>query len=281
MLNPAEHRCQVNGNLFVPIDSVLSRASGERRHDAFATLARCASNSVAAPRREEPVQLKHRTWITTLSVAAILIGSAQVSNAAVASFVAEGARRGSPAQQPASVSASAARLREDMRKLWSDHVIWTREYIVAAIAGSPDANAAATRLLKNQDDIGGAVAGFYGKDAGDKLTGLLKQHILIAVDLIAAAKANDQTKYAATDQRWKRNGEAIADFLSQANPNWPKATLASMMATHLATTTKEVVARLNKKWDEDTAAFDEVYTHILHMADALSDGIINQFPQKF
>ena len=82
-----------------------------------------------------------------------------------------------------------------MRKLWSDHVIWTREYIVAAIDGSPDAKAAATRLLKNQDDIGGAVAGFYGKDAGDKLAGLLKQHIMIAVDLIAAAKADDQVEY--------------------------------------------------------------------------------------
>lgn len=178
-------------------------------------------------------------------------------------------------------SASAAGLREDMRRLWSDHVIWTREYIVAAVDGSPDAKAAATRLLKNQEDIGGAVAGFYGKDAGDKLTGLLKQHILIAVDLVAAAKANDQAKYNATDEQWKKNGAEIAGFLSQANPNWPKATLATMMETHLATTTKEVVARLNKKWDEDVAAFDEVYTHILHMADALSDGIVKQFPEKF
>lgn len=215
------------------------------------------------------------------SIAVILIGGAQVGNAAGASFVAVGARRNSAVQHPRAASVNAARLREDMRRLWSDHVIWTREYIVAAIEGSPDANAAATRLLKNQDDIGGAVAGFYGKDAGDRLTGLLKQHILIAVDLVAAAKANDQAKYTATDQRWKKNGEEIADFLSQANPNWPKATLASMMAAHLVTTTKEVVARLNKQWDEDAAAFDEVYTHILHMADALSDGIIKQFPQKF
>lgn len=130
-------------------------------------------------------------------------------------------------------------------------------------------------------DIGGAVAGFYGKDAGDKLAGLLKQHILIAVDLIAAAKANDQATYKATYQQWTKNSEEIAGFLSQANPSWPKATLASMMETHLATTTKEVVARLNKRWDEDVAAFDEVYTHIVHMADALSDGFIKQFPQKF
>jgi hypothetical protein len=223
----------------------------------------------------------NRTWFKMLSVAAMLIGGAEVGGATGGSSVAEGARRGSAVQHHPAASTKAARLREDMRKLWSDHVIWTREYIVAAIDGSPDANAAATRLLKNQDDIGGAVAGFYGKDAGDKLTGLLKQHILIAVDLIAAAKANDQAKYTAADGRWKKNGEEIADFLSQANPNWPKATLASMMAAHLATTTKEVVARLNKKWDEDAAAFDEVYTHILNMSDALSDGIIKQFPQKF
>ena len=224
---------------------------------------------------------RSRTWINMLSVAAMLIGGAQVGSAAGASAVAEGARRGSAVEHLPAASANAARLREDMRKLWSDHVIWTRHYIVAAIDGSPDVNAAATRLLKNQDDIGGAVAAFYGKDAGEKLTGLLKQHILIAVDLIAAAKANDQAKYSATDQRWKKNGEEIADFLSRANPNWPKATLASMMAAHLTTTTIEVVARLNKKWDEDTAAFDEVYTHILHMSDALSDGIVKQFPQKF
>ena len=37
-----------------------------------------------------------------------------------------------------------------LRKLWSDHVIWTREYIVAAVAGTPDASAAATRLLSNR-----------------------------------------------------------------------------------------------------------------------------------
>ena len=79
-----------------------------------------------------------------------------------------------------------------LRKLWSDHVIWTREYIVAAVAGTPDAGDAATRLLKNQEDIGAAVAGFYGQPAGDRLTELLKEHIMIAVDLVAAAKTGDQ-----------------------------------------------------------------------------------------
>ena len=53
------------------------------------------------------------------------------------------------------------------------------------------------------------------------------------------------------------------------------------MKTHLSTTTDEVVARLSKNWDQDVRAFDAVYEHILHMADALSDGIVKQFPDKF
>jgi hypothetical protein len=178
------------------------------------------------------------------------------------------------------VSADTA-LRQNMRKLWTDHVVWTRDYIVAAVGNQPDAKAAADRLLKNQEDIGTAVAGFYGKAAGDALTTLLKEHITIAVDIIRFAKAGDKASQQKADAQWHRNAEAIADFLAKANPNWPRATLVSMMNVHLATTTEEVVARLTRNWDADVRAFDRVYDHILMMADALSDGIIKQFPDKF
>jgi hypothetical protein len=181
----------------------------------------------------------------------------------------------------ASDASAAATLHQDMRKLWSDHVIWTRDYIVAAVGDQPDAQAAAGRLMKNQEDIGTAVAVYYGKSAGDKLTTLLKEHISIAVDIIKFAKAGDKASQQQADAKWHRNGEAIADFLSQANPNWPRQTLVGMMNTHLSTTTDEVVARLTKNWDADVRAFDKVYTHILAMADALSDGIVKQFPGKF
>jgi hypothetical protein len=181
----------------------------------------------------------------------------------------------------ADVSSPAVALWQDMRKLWTDHVVWTRSYIVAAVGDQPDAQAAAARLMKNQEDIGSAVAGFYGKAAGDALTKLLKEHISIAVDIIKFAKAGDKASQAQANTKWQRNGEAIADFLSKANPNWPRAVLVKMMDTHLSTTTDEVVARLGKNWDADTRAFDAVYNHILAMSDALSDGIVKQFPEKF
>ena len=178
-------------------------------------------------------------------------------------------------------TAAAIALKQDMRKLWTDHVVWTREYIVAALGDQPDAQAAANRLMRNQEDIGNAVGKIYGDAAGKQLTALLKEHISIAVDLIKAAKAGDKTGQQSADVKWQQNGVAIADFLSKANPHWPRATLVDLMKGHLSTTTNEVVARLNKKWDEDVRAFDEVYRHILMMSDALSDGIIKQFPDKF
>ena len=195
---------------------------------------------------------------------------------------------GSSAQAPpranpsgSAQTASAVGLKQDMRKLWTDHVVWTRHYIIAAVGDQPDAQAAANRLMKNQEDIGNAVATFYGAAAGQQLTTLLKEHIAIAVDLIKAAKAGDKAGQQQADSRWQQNAVQIADFLSKANPHWPKDALTDMMTKHLSTTTTEVVARLKKDWEADVRAYDEVYAHILHMADALSEGIVKQFPNKF
>jgi hypothetical protein len=168
-----------------------------------------------------------------------------------------------------------------MHRLWTDHVVWTRLYIIGAIDERPEAEEAAARLLKNQEDIGGALATFYGKKAGNQLTDLLKQHIMIAVDLIEAAKSGDQTKFGEIDELWTRNAEEIAGFLSDANPNWPKADVLDLLNLHLELTKREATARLERNFDRDVEAFDDILTEILTLADALSDGIIKQFPDKF
>jgi hypothetical protein len=208
-----------------------------------------------------------------IALATLVVGTLQLALHAGVAAAADG--------HGSSAAPTTAALRQGMRKLWSDHAFWTREYIVAAVAGDPGQTAAAGRLMKNQEEIGAAVAGFYGEPAGAKLTALLKEHISIAVDLIAAAKSGDSPAQQRADAAWHRNGEDIATFLSQANPNWPRPVLLEMMNMHLSTTTDEVVARLTKDWDKDVRAFDAVYQHLLGMSDALSDGIIAQFPARF
>jgi hypothetical protein len=178
------------------------------------------------------------------------------------------------------VSNNAVELRQAMRKLWSDHVVWTRQYIVAAVDGHPSASVTATRLLKNQDDIGNAIAPYYGGAAGTKLAQLLKDHITIAVDLVAAAKAGDNAKLTDADKRWHDNARDIATFLSGANPNWSRDVLLSMLNDHLRLTTDEAKARLEKRWTDEIDTFDKIYDQAMMMADALTDGIIKQFPNK-
>ena len=168
-----------------------------------------------------------------------------------------------------------------MRTLWSDHVFWTREYLDAAINDSLGANAAAVRLMKNQEDIGNAITVYYGAAVGAQLTTLLKEHISIAVDIVTAVKANNQNAFQNANARWQDNADEIATFLSEANPNWPEADIADMMTVHLKTTADELSAIQNKQYEKSVSDFDTVHRHIVGMADALSAGIIKQFPDKF
>lgn len=178
------------------------------------------------------------------------------------------------------VRTGAVELKENMRRLWTDHVVWTRSYIVAAVANDPSASGAATRLMRNQEDIGNAIKPFYGDDAGSKLTTLLKDHINIATEVVSAAKAGDKARLADADRRWKSNANDIATFLSGANPNWSHHDLAMMLNEHLALTTQEATARLEKRWADDASTFDRILTQALQMADALAAGIVKQFPAK-
>src|SRR5262245_43803490 len=98
----------------------------------------------------------------------------------------------------ASVTASAADkmmasdLRSGMHKLWEDHIVYTRNFIISFAGNLPDQDAVAARLMQNQVDIGDAIKPYYGDAAGTQLTSLLKEHIQGAVEILKAAKANDK-----------------------------------------------------------------------------------------
>ena len=171
---------------------------------------------------------------------------------------------------------------DEMRKLWEDHITWTRLAIVSFVDDLSDLEPTVGRLLQNQTDIGDAIKPYYGDEAGEQLTKLLEGHINGAVDLLAAAKAEDQKQVKKASAAWYRNGDQIADFLSAANPdNWPREEMRSMMRTHLDQTLAEATLRLEGDHEAEIRTYDELHVHILEMADVLSDGIVAQFPEKF
>jgi hypothetical protein len=171
---------------------------------------------------------------------------------------------------------------DEMRRLWEDHVTWTRVAIISLTGDTPDTEASVGRLLQNQTDIGDAIKPFYGETAGQELTRLLRDHILIAADLIAAAKAGDQAAVADAQSRWTANADEIAAFLAAANPRaWDLDEMKTMLHEHLRLTANEALARLQGDWAADVAAYDQIHLQALGMADMLSNGIVKQFPARF
>ena len=177
---------------------------------------------------------------------------------------------------------SRAVFHDGMRALWEDHIVWTRMVIVSAADDLPDLPTAVDRLLRNQDQIGDAIKPFYGEAAGEQLSSLLREHIVVAADILTAAKAGDTAGVDTAAAAWYANGDAIGTFLADANPRqWDRAEMQAMMRDHLDLTLAEAVARLEGRYVDDAAAYDEIHVQILHMADMLSDGIIAQFPGQF
>ena len=182
----------------------------------------------------------------------------------------------------AAISPNELALRRTMDRLWEEHVAWTRLAIISLTTNAPDTHATVARLLQNQTDIGNAVKPFYGAAAGKQLTALLREHILIAADLIAVAQKGDGAGVSSQQARWTKNADQIAALLSSANPRyWKLGAMKTMMQDHLRLTTDEVVARLKSDWASDVKAYDRVEREILHMSEMLADGLVAQFPSRF
>ena len=217
-----------------------------------------------------------------LALTALVAFFSALAALAVSGGMAMGHTGGMTMTHSAELTPKSVALEQDMRKLWEDHITWTRLAIISLEGGTPDTKATVARLLRNQADIGNAIKPYYGAAAGSALTKLLREHILIAADLIAAAKAGDASKVAAVQERWTANADEIAALLHGANPhNWPLSTMKAEMHMHLKLTTEEAVAHLQGKWTADVAAYDKVHRHILHMSDLIAGGIVAQFPNRF
>ena len=170
-------------------------------------------------------------------------------------------------------------LYKSMRTLWAQHMEWTYSTVVAFVENA-GLQHSLNRLLRNQTDIGNAIVPFYGTAAGAQLSQLLHTHIQDAVPVLVAAKAGDTTALNAAVAAWYANARQIADFLAAANPHWSRSEMRDMMHTHITQTIAYATDLLQGHFGEAIQTYDQAETHMLHMSDMLSRGIIAQFPAK-
>ncbi len=176
---------------------------------------------------------------------------------------------------------SAITFKTNMRKLWEEHIFWTRNVIFCLVDDLPGNVQAVKRQLQNQIDLGNAIKPYYGDAAGDRLTELLYTHINTTTEIIKAAKMRDTAVINDVNKKWFANADEIVKFLHKLNPDWTTGDLKSMLNEQMKLTADEAGERLKKNYDADVIAFDKVHEGVLKMSDTLSDGIIIQYPNKF
>lgn len=188
----------------------------------------------------------------------------------------------SPGQIPASRRRTAIglpelELRNTWRVLWEQHVAWTRMTIISDVFGLPDLSFVAGRLLYNAQDMAVVIRRFYGDLAANTFKELMTAHLLIAIDLVNAAKAGDAAAVVEAEKRWYGNADDIAGFLAHLNPYWPQDAVKTMLYHHLALTKKEAEAILAGEYNLSIQLYDRIEQQALEMADAFAEGIIKQF----
>lgn len=171
-------------------------------------------------------------------------------------------------------------LRVYMRLLWAQHVYWTRMAIISIIKELPDEEATTKRLLRNAKDFERAFKPFYGPNVAHEFGRLITEHLVIAAELVKAAKAGNKNAAANAEKRWYGNADEIVSFLAHSNRFWSEEHMREMWYKHLSLTKSEAVAILTGNYAKGILLFDQIEEEALMMADDFAEGIVKQFPPR-
>lgn len=179
------------------------------------------------------------------------------------------------------ISKSELMLSNWLRKLWEQHTVWTKSAIVSLVFNLPDANFVINRLLQNPVDFGNLFTKYYGIQSGNKFRDLIREHLVIAADLVKASKAGNTEKANEIERKWYANADEIARFLASINPYWSMEKWQRMYYEHLGLVKNEAVILLTKNYAQESLIYDRLETQALEMADMMLQGITRQFPSQF
>jgi hypothetical protein len=191
------------------------------------------------------------------------------------------AQPATPAPVAGTAAPAAPQLHEAMRSLWQGHVQNTRAYAMAVHKGDAAATArAADGVVANARQLSDAVAGFYGDAAGTRMMELLGGHWGGVKALTDATHAGDAAGAEKAMKDLSTNADAIAAFLSGANPHLTADGVRGLLLAHAAHHQAQVKEIMRGDMQAEASTWKAMQAHMDVIADALAGAIAQQFPDK-
>ena len=168
---------------------------------------------------------------------------------------------------------SKAIIFQKAEKIAIEHVLWTREFLLASFYETENLDDCTTRLMKNQEDIGSFIGSYYPVYK-DSVTSLFKEHISIASQIDSQMKQNSSIDYLQNlqnvqnlQQKWNSNGDSISDGIRALLG----VDISDHMKEHLKLTTSEIVSIQNGENSIDI--YDDIEISIIDMFNQIAESI--------
>lgn len=163
-------------------------------------------------------------------------------------------------------------LNQKLRKIFSEHVFYTRLYIINELLDLKGDVPLIARLVKNQEDIGSIFRECnISISDSNEIIRLFKEHIYIAADLVKLIKSGDVIQQTEVSTRWHMNAVGIAEFINSIVPNCDRSKLRDMLFEHTLLTQEEISDYFYKMYEQSIVKFDMAIEQVLIMADYLSE----------
>ena len=170
-------------------------------------------------------------------------------------------------------------LKNILRILWSQNIMWTRSLIISKIEKLNDIEVVKNRLLENPRDFSNVLRIYYGDKNANEFEDLFREHLNLTEKLINSYIEGNSAAITDTERKWYQNATQLATFLSNINPYWDIKTLQNLFYNHLDMTKDEILKRLNNQYAADVYQYDFIEYHALMIADIMASGILEQFYQ--
>ncbi|HEY6199758.1 MAG TPA: hypothetical protein VI231_14190 [Candidatus Binatia bacterium] len=176
----------------------------------------------------------------------------------------------------------AADLRTGLNILFAEHVSLAASATGAALGGrDAEFKAAAGALDANSIAISKAIGSVYGADAEAAFLPLWRKHIGFVVDYTVGLATKDKAKQTKAVNELVGYTDDLGAFLSSANPNLPKATVAELVKGHILTLKDVIDAQAAKDYNKTYMLLRTATGHMHMIADPLADAIVKQFPDRY
>jgi hypothetical protein len=169
-----------------------------------------------------------------------------------------------------------------LRDVWIGHIFWVRAVSAAAIEkNDPAMKAAEQQAVANAQSIAQTIEPFYGSAAKDSFFKLLAGHYGAVKAYLVATVVGDGSGQSTATEALTTNADAIATFLSKANPHLSKDAVQGLLLAHGGHHIQQIQQLKGRQYEAEVQTWEEMKRHVYQIADATADALAKQFARRF